>query len=41
VQGTPALFVDGQMVTNSQNPQYLPTYEDIKAAIEAALATAP
>jgi protein-disulfide isomerase len=34
VQGTPSVFVDGQIVT----PGYIPTYDQLAAAIETALA---
>lgn len=34
VQGTPSVFVDGQLLT----PGYVPTYDQVAAAIEAALA---
>lgn len=34
VQGTPSVFVNGQIV----NPGYVPTYEEILAAVEAELA---
>ncbi|MCJ7585933.1 MAG: DsbA family protein [Anaerolineales bacterium] len=38
VTSTPNIFVDGIMVLNSQNSKYVPTYGDVAAAIEAALA---
>jgi len=33
VQGTPSVFVDGQLIT----PGFVPSYEDISQAVEAAL----
>ena len=41
VSGTPSIFVNDQQVLNATDPRYLPTYEDIAAAIEAALNPAP
>jgi len=35
---TPSIFVNEQLVLNSQGENYIPAYEDIAAAIEAALA---
>jgi protein-disulfide isomerase len=40
VSGTPSIFVDRVFVANPNNEKYLPTYEDIAAAIDAALAKA-
>jgi protein-disulfide isomerase len=40
VTGTPAIFVDGVFVVNPAGEGYIPSYEDIAAAIEAALAKA-
>jgi len=34
VKGTPSVFVDGQIVT----PGFIPSYEELAAAIETALA---
>jgi protein-disulfide isomerase len=41
VDATPSIFVSGQVVENATNARYIPTYEDISSAIEAALAAAP
>ena len=38
VNSTPSIFVDGTMVLNAENEKYVPSYEDVAAAIEAALA---
>jgi protein-disulfide isomerase len=38
VSSTPSIFVNEQLVLNSQGANYIPSYEDIVAAIEAALA---
>jgi protein-disulfide isomerase len=38
VSGTPTLFVNDVLVVNSQDAQYLPTYQDIVNTIDAALA---
>jgi len=38
VTSTPSIFVNEQLVLNSQGPNYIPSYEDIAAAIDAALA---
>ncbi len=38
VPPTPGIFVDSQIVVNSAGSLYLPTYAEIAAAIEAALA---
>ena len=38
VPPTPGIFVDGQMVLNSQTKNLIPSFEDISKAIEAALA---
>lgn len=38
VRSTPSIFVNKQLVLNSQGANYIPSYEDIAAAIEAALA---
>jgi len=35
VHSTPTLFVNGTVVT----PSYIPTYDDLKSAIDAALAS--
>ena len=37
VRSTPSIFVNKQLVLNSQGANYIPSYEDIAAAIEAAL----
>jgi len=37
VNSTPSIFVNRRMVLNAENENYVPTYEDIAAAIEAAL----
>jgi len=37
VSSTPSIFVNEQLVLNSQGENYIPVYEDIAAAIEAAL----
>ena len=38
VTGTPAIFVDGVFVVNPAGEGYIPSYDDIAAAIEAGLA---
>jgi len=38
VTGTPSIFVAGRLVQNAAGLQYIPGYEDIASAIEAALA---
>ena len=38
VSSTPSIFVNEQPVFNSQGERYIPTYDDIAAAIDAALA---
>jgi protein-disulfide isomerase len=39
INSTPSIFVNGKIVLNSENPNgYIPSYDDIVAAIEAALA---
>ena len=38
VSSTPSIFVNEQPVLNSQGGNYIPTYEDIAAAIDEALA---
>jgi protein-disulfide isomerase len=38
VRSTPSIFVDGVLVEYPDNPRLVPTYENIAAAIEAALA---
>jgi len=38
VPPTPGIFVNGQMVLNSQTKNLIPSFEDISKAIEAALA---
>jgi protein-disulfide isomerase len=38
VNSTPSIFVNEQLVVNSQGENYVPSYEDIAAAIDAALA---
>ena len=38
VSSTPSIFVNEQRVLNSQGANYIPSYEDIVAAIETALA---
>lgn len=38
VQSTPSIFVDGVFVVNPNGENLVPTYDDIAAAIEAALA---
>ena len=35
---TPGIFVNGKMVVSSTGPNYIPTFEDISKAIDAALA---
>lgn len=40
VNSTPSIFVDGVMVLNANGANYVPSYDDIAAAIEAALAKA-
>ena len=40
VSSTPSIFVNEQLVLNSQGVNYIPSYEDIAAAIDAALAEA-
>ena len=40
VNSTPSIFVDGVMVLNANGANYVPAYEDVSAAIEAALAKA-
>ncbi len=40
VTGTPAIFVAGVFVVNPNGEGYIPSYEDIAAAIEAAIAKA-
>jgi protein-disulfide isomerase len=37
VSSTPSIFVNKQMVHNAQGANYVPSYEDIAAAIDAAL----
>jgi len=37
VDSTPSIFVNRVKVLSAQNPNYVPSYEDIAAAIEAAL----
>jgi protein-disulfide isomerase len=37
VSSTPSIFVNGERVQNSTNTRYLPSFEDIAAAIEAGL----
>jgi protein-disulfide isomerase len=38
VKSTPSIFVNGKLVENAAGPKYVPGYDDIAAAIEAALA---
>ncbi len=40
VSGTPSIFVDGVFVANPNGEGYIPTYDDIVGAIEAALVKA-
>jgi len=40
ISTTPSIFVNGQRVLNSQDAAYVPSYEDIATAIEAALVEA-
>ena len=39
ITSTPTILVDGKLVTNPAGANYVPGYEDIAAAIDAALAT--
>ena len=38
VESTPSIFVNGELVTNPDGANLVPTYENVAAAIEAALA---
>jgi protein-disulfide isomerase len=38
VSSTPSIFVDGVFVVNPDGPNLVPTYENIAAMIDAALA---
>lgn len=40
VNSTPSIFVDGVLVQNANGANYVPGYDDVAAAIEAALAKA-
>ena len=40
IGSTPSIFVNGQRVLNAQGANYIPSYDDIAAAIEAALVEA-
>jgi protein-disulfide isomerase len=40
VNSTPSIFVDGVLVLNANGANYVPGYDDVAAAIEAALAKA-
>ena len=37
VESTPSIFVNGELVTNPDGANLVPTYEDVAAAIDAAL----